>query len=85
MATAVLKAPKSAQAQAAGYSDKRRKIALLVIATAFVLDLMDSTILNIALPTIQQTMHASFTALQWMAAGIYPHLCALADYRWAHG
>jgi len=69
MATAVLKAPQSAQAQAAGYSDKRRKLALLVIATAFVLDLMDSTILNIALPTIQHTMHASFTALQWMAAG----------------
>ncbi len=69
MATAVLKTPQSAQAQAAGYSDKRRKLALLVIATAFVLDLMDSTILNIALPTIQHTMHAGFTALQWMAAG----------------
>ena len=69
MATAVLNAPQSAQAQAAGYSDKRRKLALLVIATAFVLDLMDSTILNIALPTIQHSMQASFTALQWMAAG----------------
>ena len=69
MATAVLDAPKSAQAHAAGYNDKRRKLALLVIATAFVLDLMDSTIMNIALPTIQHTMHASYTALQWMAAG----------------
>jgi EmrB/QacA subfamily drug resistance transporter len=69
MATAVLNTPQSAQAEAAGYSDKRRKLALLVIATAFLLDLMDSTILNIALPTIQHTMHASYTALQWMAAG----------------
>jgi EmrB/QacA subfamily drug resistance transporter len=69
MKTAVLSAPKSAQAHAADYSVKRRKLALLVIATAFVLDLMDSTILNIALPTIQHTMHASYTALQWMAAG----------------
>lgn len=69
MATAILNAPKSAQAQAAGYTDKRRKLALLVIATAFVLDLMDSTIMNIALPTIQHTMHASYAALLWMASG----------------
>jgi len=69
MATAILNAPKSAQAHAAGYTDKRRKLALLVIATAFVLDLMDSTIMNIALPTIQHTMHASYTALLWMASG----------------
>lgn len=69
MATAILDAPKSAQAHAAGYSDKRRKLALLVIATAFFLDLMDSTIMNIALPTIQHTMHASYTALLWMASG----------------
>lgn len=48
MATAILNAPQSAQDHAAGYSDKRRKLALLVIATAFVLDLMDSTIMNIA-------------------------------------
>jgi len=69
MATAILNAPKSAQAHAAGYTEKRRKLALLVIATAFVLDLMDSTIMNIALPTIQHTMHASYTALLWMASG----------------
>ncbi len=69
MATAILNAPKSAQAHAAGYTSKRRTLALLVIATAFVLDLMDSTIMNIALPTIQHTMNASYTALLWMASG----------------
>lgn len=69
MKTATAPAARSAQAHAATYTDKRRKIALLVIATAFVMDLMDSTILNIALPTIQHSMHASYTALQWMAAG----------------
>jgi MFS family permease len=31
------------------------------------MDLMDSTILTIALPTIQRHMHASFVAVNWMA------------------
>jgi MFS family permease len=38
------------------------------VALAFVMDLMDATILTIALPAIQRTMHASFTAMHWMAA-----------------
>jgi MFS family permease len=58
----------SAQAQASMYSDRRRKAALVVVALAFVMDLMDATILTIALPTIQRTMHASDTAVHWMAA-----------------
>jgi MFS family permease len=39
-----------------------------VVALAVVMDLMDATILTIALPTIQRTMHASDTAVHWMAA-----------------
>ena len=58
----------SAQAHASTYTDGRRKAALLVVALAFVMDLMDATILTIALPAIQRTMHASFTAVHWMAA-----------------
>lgn len=61
--------PVSAHAHASTYSDRWRKIALLVVALAFVMDLMDATILNIALPTIQNTLHAGAAALQWMAAG----------------
>jgi MFS family permease len=58
----------SAQARAAGYTAGRRKAALLVVALAFAMDLMDATILTIALPAIQRTMHASDTAVHWMAA-----------------
>jgi len=58
----------SAQARAARYTPGRRRAALLVVALAFVMDLMDATILTIALPTIQRTMHASDTAVHWMAA-----------------
>lgn len=58
----------SAQARALAYTGRRRKAALLVVALAFVMDLMDATILTIALPAIQRTMHASLTAVHWMAA-----------------
>ena len=57
-----------ALAHASTYSSRRRQIAVLVVALAFVMDLMDSTILTIALPTIQRTMQASLSAVNWMAA-----------------
>ncbi|MBV9094533.1 MAG: MFS transporter [Streptosporangiaceae bacterium] len=59
----------SAQASASAYSGAQRKAALVVAALAFIMDLVDATILTIALPTIQRTMHASDTAVHWMAAG----------------
>jgi MFS family permease len=59
----------SAQANAAAYNDKQRKLAVLVVALAFAMDLADATILNVALPTIQHHMHASNTAVHWMAGG----------------
>jgi MFS family permease len=69
MSTTITATPAgSAQDRAAGYTAGRRKAALLVVALAFVMDLMDATILTIALPTIQRTMHASDTAVHWMAA-----------------
>jgi EmrB/QacA subfamily drug resistance transporter len=58
-----------ARIQASGRSGRQRKIAVLVVALAFVMDLMDATILTIALPAIQHTMHASDTQVHWMAAG----------------
>ena len=57
----------SARAHASSYSAGRRKLAVAVVALAFVMDLMDSTILTIALPTIQRHMHASPAAVNWMA------------------
>src|SRR5438552_3807902 len=67
----------SALAEASGYSSKRRKTALLVVALAFVMDLMDATILTIALPAIRRTMHASNTAVHWMAAAYAPTFALL--------
>jgi MFS family permease len=61
----------SAQAAAAGYTGRRRQITVFVVVLAFVMDLMDATILTIALPTIQRHMHASLPAVNWMATA-YP-------------
>jgi EmrB/QacA subfamily drug resistance transporter len=60
--------PGSARSIAAGFSPQQRNIAVIVVALAFAMDLMDSTILNIALPTIQNHMHASNTSVHWMAS-----------------
>ncbi len=59
----------SAKHHAAGFSHRRRKLALAIVALAFVMDLLDSTIVNIAIPSIQANLHASYTAIQWLIAG----------------
>lgn len=67
-ATTIAVPAPSARARAATYTVRARKLAVAVLALAFVMDLMDSTILTIALPTIQRHMHASLVAVNWMAA-----------------
>ncbi|HVU79254.1 MAG TPA: MFS transporter [Gaiellaceae bacterium] len=42
---------------------------LAVILCVEVMDLLDGTIVNVALPTIRSDLHASLTALQWVAGG----------------
>ncbi|WP_354641761.1 MFS transporter [Kitasatospora camelliae] len=49
--------------------DRRRWYALAVVMTASLMDLVDVTIVNIAIPSIQQDTGASFSALQWITAG----------------
>lgn len=49
--------------------DRARWIALVVLLTATLLDLLDATIVNIAIPTIQHDLKTSFTSVQWIAAG----------------
>ncbi|MDH6124550.1 MFS transporter [Kitasatospora sp. GP82] len=49
--------------------DRRRWVALAVVMTASLMDLVDVTIVNIAMPGIQQDTGASFSALQWITAG----------------
>lgn len=59
----------SAQAHAASFSKKLRTIALIIVAFAFVMDLLDTTIVNIAIPTIQSNLTASYSSIQWIVAG----------------
>jgi EmrB/QacA subfamily drug resistance transporter len=47
----------------------RRWLALAVMLIAAYMDLLDSTIVNVALPSIRRDLGASDAALQWIAAG----------------
>jgi len=59
----------SAQEHAAAFSNKMRSLALVIVAFAFVMDLLDTTIVNVAIPSIQASLHASYGAIQWIVAG----------------
>lgn len=61
--------PLSAQAAAQALSPRRRTLAFVVVAVAFVMDLLDVTIVNVALPAIREGLQASTSALQWSVAG----------------
>lgn len=66
---AVAVAPQSAVASAALLSTGQRSLALAIVATAMVLDLVDMTIINVAVPTLQAQLGASDAEVQWMVAG----------------
>jgi EmrB/QacA subfamily drug resistance transporter len=59
----------SAFAAAAGFSPRRRTAALIAVACAFVMDLLDTTIVNVAVPSIGHSLSASTAALEWVIAG----------------
>lgn len=59
----------SAAASAATFSPARRMLAVAVIACVMVLELLDMTVLNVALPTLRERFGASAAQLQWMVAG----------------
>jgi len=46
-----------------------RTIATLVVLLAFFMDILDSTIVNVAIPSIRESMEASYSAIQWIIAG----------------
>ncbi|MFJ9829265.1 MFS transporter [Streptomyces sp. NPDC101160] len=56
-------------ADAADAADRRRWIALAIVMTAAFMDLVDATIVNIAIPSIERDLSASFGAIQWITAG----------------
>ncbi|RKT17047.1 EmrB/QacA subfamily drug resistance transporter [Streptomyces sp. 1114.5] len=49
--------------------DPRRWLALVVLLTASLIDVIDVTIVNIAMPDIRTDTGASYAALQWISAG----------------
>jgi EmrB/QacA subfamily drug resistance transporter len=53
----------------AGLTRRGRTIALLVVLLAFFMDLLDTTIVNVAIPSIQSSLGASYSAIQWIIAG----------------
>jgi len=59
----------SAQHHASKFTSRQRTIALVIVAFAFVMDLLDNTIVNIAIPSIQANLGASYSVIQWLIAG----------------
>ncbi|WP_369194524.1 MFS transporter [Streptomyces djakartensis] len=53
----------------AGGGDRRRWFALAIVMTAAFMDLVDVTIVNIAIPSIRREEGASFSEIQWITAG----------------
>jgi EmrB/QacA subfamily drug resistance transporter len=47
----------------------QRRLALMVILLALFMDLLDNTIVNVALPPIQRELDATYSAVQWVVAG----------------
>jgi EmrB/QacA subfamily drug resistance transporter len=54
---------------ASSFTSRRRTLALVAVALAFVMDLLDTTIVNVAIPSIGQTTGAGKAALEWIIAG----------------
>jgi len=59
----------SAHEHASRFTSRQKTIALVVGALAFVMDLVDNTITNVAIPSIQSNLHASYADVQWLSAG----------------
>ncbi|MFG2877623.1 MFS transporter [Streptomyces sp. NPDC048337] len=50
-------------------ADRRRWLALAIVMTAAFMDLVDVTIVNIAIPSMRENFGASTSAVQWITAG----------------
>jgi EmrB/QacA subfamily drug resistance transporter len=49
--------------------DPKRRLALAVVLVAAFMDLLDVTIVNVAIPSIQRDLNAGYSQIQWVAAG----------------
>jgi len=49
--------------------DPRRWLALTVVVVAAFMDILDVTIVNVAIPSVQRDLHARYAQVQWIVAG----------------
>ena len=49
--------------------DQTRKRIIIIILSAIFMSLLSVSIINVALPSIQSSLNASFADLQWILAG----------------
>ncbi|MET9886284.1 MFS transporter [Streptomyces sp. NPDC006430] len=57
------------EAASSSPADRRRWLALAIVMTAAFMDLVDVTIVNIAIPRMREDFGASTSAIQWITAG----------------
>ncbi|GFM97680.1 MFS transporter [Streptomyces fulvorobeus] len=62
-------ATRTANGDPAAPADRRRWYALAIVMTAAFMDLVDVTIVNIAIPSIMRDTGASVSSVQWITAG----------------
>jgi MFS family permease len=55
--------------RAPGGADPRRWVALAVVLTAGFMQLVDISIVNVAIPSIQRDLDATYAQIQWVLAG----------------
>ena len=75
--TAVAELPGSSALELAPRRPRSRWFAFSAVITASVMDLLDSTVMNVAAPAIRADLGGSYASLQWMAAGYTMALAVL--------
>ena len=75
--TAVAVLPRTETVAAVPRRLPKRWIAFAAVMTAAVMDLLDSTVMNVAAPAIRGELGGSYASLQWMAAGYTMALAVL--------
>jgi len=68
MTTSTLERPTEAVTEEKSAPTHGKWIGFAVILSAMILNILDSTIVNVAAPSIQRDLHASSSALEWVAA-----------------
>ena len=59
------------------HADRRTWLAVAVMTAAALMDMLDVTVVNVALPTIRTHLHAGPTALEWVVSGYMLSFAAL--------